>query len=84
MRAQQPAVASGRARINLVPMSTVAVKISSLLPKLRPAERDAIRALLDEADYAAWREDTTKFRRLMRGKARDNRPASQMVSATRR
>jgi hypothetical protein len=40
--------------------------------------------MLDEADYKTWCEDTTKFRKLMRGKARDKRPASEVVSSLRR
>ena len=47
-------------------MSSAAVQISNLIPKLRPADRIAVRKLLDEADYKTWREDTTKFRNLMR------------------
>lgn len=65
-------------------MSSAAVQISNLIPKLRPAERIAVRKLLDAADYKTWREDTTKFRQLMRGKARDKRPASEVVSSLRR
>ena len=65
-------------------MSSAAVQISNLIPKLRPADRIAVRKLLDEADYKAWREDTTKFRQLMRGKARDKRSASEVVSSLRR
>jgi|GEM_PF-4011662 len=65
-------------------MSTAAVQISHLIPKLRPADREEVRKLLDAADYKAWREDTTKFRRLLRGKARDKRPASEVVSSLRR
>jgi hypothetical protein len=61
-------------------MSTAALQISNLIPKLRPA----VRKMLDEADYKTWREDTTKFRQLMRGKARDKRPASEVVSSLRR
>jgi hypothetical protein len=57
-------------------MSTAALQISNLIPKLRK--------LLDEADYKTWSEDTTKFRQLMRGKARDKRPASEVVSSLRR
>ena len=62
-------------------MSSASLQISNLIPKLRPADRMALRKLLDEADYKTWREDTTKFRQLMRGKARDKRPASQGLSA---
>ena len=65
-------------------MSSAAVQISNLIPKLRPAERIAVRKLLDEADYKTWREDTTKLRQLMRGKARDKLPASEVVSSLRR
>ncbi|MDH4454898.1 MAG: hypothetical protein QE570_17125 [Verrucomicrobiota bacterium] len=65
-------------------MSTAALQISNLIPKLRPADRIAVRKLLDEADYKTWQEDTTKFRQLMRGKARDKRPASEVVSSLRR
>jgi hypothetical protein len=66
------------------PMNTAALQISNLIPKLRPADRIAVRKLLDEADYKTWREDTTKFRQLMRGKVRDKRPASEVVSSLRR
>lgn len=65
-------------------MNSMVVQIAHLIPKLRPAERIAVRKLLDEADYKTWREDTTKFRQLMRSKARDKRPASQVVSSLRR
>ena len=84
MSAEQALVASGEAKVIFAFMSTVAVKISALIPKLQPSEREAIRALLDEADYAGWRDDTTKFRRLMRGKTRDKRPASKVVGSLRR
>ncbi|MFO1481882.1 MAG: hypothetical protein U1F71_00825 [Verrucomicrobiaceae bacterium] len=59
-------------------------QISNLISKLRPADRIAVRKLLDEADYKAWREDTTKLRQLMRGRVRDKRPASEVVSSLRR
>ena len=49
-------------------MNTLVAQISNLIPKLRPADRNAVRKLLDEADYKTWREDTTKFRQLMRRK----------------
>ena len=66
-------------------MSAAAAKeIATLIPKLRPDERTAIRSLLDEVDYDQWREDTTKFRRLIQGKAKDVRPASTVVSEMRR
>jgi len=65
-------------------MSSAALQISNLIPKLRPADRIVVRKLLDEADYKTWREDTTKFRQIMRGKARDKRPASEVVSSLRR
>lgn len=65
-------------------MSSAALQISNLIPKLRPADRIAVRKLLDEADYKAWQVDTTKFRQLMRGKARDKRPASEVVRSLRR
>lgn len=47
-------------------MSSAALQISNLIPKLRPADRMALRKTLDEADYKTWRDDTTKFRQLMR------------------
>jgi hypothetical protein len=65
-------------------MSVSTAQISKLIPKLRPADRDAIRQLLDQADYKTWKEDTVKFRRLMRGKTRDPRPASEVVTSMRR
>lgn len=65
-------------------MSSAARQISNLIPKLRPADRIAVRKLLDAADSKTWREDTTKFRQLMRGKVRDKHPASEVVSSLRR
>ena len=65
-------------------MSSAALQISNLIPKLCPADRIVVHKLLDEADYKTWREDTTKFRQLMSGKARDKRPASEVVSSLRR
>lgn len=47
-------------------MSSAAFQISNLIPKLRPADRIAVRKLLDAADYKTWREDTTTFRQLIR------------------
>ena len=65
-------------------MTAAAEKIAVLIPKLRPAERQAVRSMLDAADFKKWEADTAKFRQLMRGKAVDRRVASEVVSSLRR
>ena len=65
-------------------MNSVVDQIANLIPKLRPAERDAVRGMLDEADRRIWREDTTKFSQLKRGKVRNKSSACEVVSNLRR
>ncbi len=64
-------------------MSEAAQEIALLIPKLRSKERQAVRDMLDAADFKKWEQDTAKFRQLMRGKVKDLRPASQVVSELR-
>jgi hypothetical protein len=42
----------------------VVTQIANLIPKLRPADRDAVRRMLDEADHRTRSEEITKFFRL--------------------
>ncbi len=65
-------------------MRAAAQEIAFLIPKLRPDERQEVRALLDAADFEKWGQDTAKFRQLMRGKAVDRRAASKVVASLRR
>jgi hypothetical protein len=49
-------------------MTAATEKIAVLIPKLRPNERQAVRSMLDAADFKKWEADTVKFHLLMRGK----------------
>lgn len=64
-------------------MREVAQEIALLIPKLKPAERKAVREMLDAKDLEKWKADTAKFRQLIRGKAKDHRPASKIISEMR-